>query len=194
MTINFLLFDQFETLDAFGPVEILGKPEGWTLNYYSLCGGTMVSTQGAPIVTQSLQKADPEGVLVIPGGMGTRSLVKDEAFIAALKEAAAKSSYCLTICTGSALLARTGLITGKRATTNKRAFDWVVSVNPEVLWVKRARWVADGKYYTSSGVSAGMDMALGFIGDFLGEPKAWDIADKIEYTWHSNCNEDPFAG
>lgn len=77
------------------------------------------------------------------------------------------SQNCLTVCTGSALLAKTGLLNMKKATSNKKAFAWVKSVNNNVKWVEEARWVVDGKFYTSSGVSAGMDMVLGFIRDQL---------------------------
>ena len=63
----------------------------------------------------------------------------------------------MSVCTGSALLARAGVLDGLKATTNKRAFDWVRSQGPRVTWMPRARWVQDGSVFTSSGVSAGMD-------------------------------------
>ena len=125
--------------------------------------------------------------------MGTRRLAGDAAYLAGLKAAALRSAYVLTVCTGSALLAATGLLDGLRATSNKRAFDWAVSVNPRVRWVSRARWVVDGKYYTSSGVSAGMDMALGFLEDRLGRDRAEEAARRIEYVRNADRDEDPFA-
>ena len=125
--------------------------------------------------------------------LGTRRLVNDSAFMNALRKAAKESVYCLTVCTGSALLAKTGLLDGMRATSNKRAFDRAVSVNPNVRWQRHARWVSDGKYYSSSCVSAGIDMALGFIRDRSGEEKAREIADSMEYVWNSDPWNDPFA-
>jgi len=193
MQVNILLFDGFETLDAFGLVEILGKVEGYRLNYYSLNGGIIVSAQNTSVVTENIEVAVKDGILVIPGGRGTRTLVKDEPFIRMLKEMAEQSCYCLSVCTGSALLAKTGLLNDRNATSNKKAFRWAASVNTEVRWIKNARWVVDGKYYTSSGVSAGMDMVLGFIKDRLGEEEAMRIADHIEYIWNSDCNKDMFA-
>ena len=68
-----------------------------------------------------------------------------------------------------------------------RAFDWAASCGAGVLWQRRARWVRDGKFYTSSGVSAGIDMALGFATDRLGREAAQEIATSIEYVW----NDDP---
>lgn len=193
MNVNIFLFDDFETLDAFGPIEILGKIDTYILKYYSLNGGIIVSAQGTTIITEEVEKISEEGILVIPGGKGTRTLVNDILFLQVLKEAAELSSYCLSVCTGSALLAKTGLLDNKKATSNKKAFEWVVSINSDVNWIKSARWVVDGKYYTSSGVSAGIDMTLGYIKDRFGEQKAIDIANHIEYIWNDDCSKDVFA-
>ena len=125
--------------------------------------------------------------------MGTRPLVKDKAFLARLKEKAEGAEYVLTVCTGSALLAGTGLLDGRKATSNKMAFEWVKSCGEKVLWQPSARWTADGKYYTASGVSAGIDMALGFMWDRFGAEKARTIARNTEYVWNSDPEKDPFA-
>jgi transcriptional regulator GlxA family with amidase domain len=193
MNVNIILFHDFETLDAFGPIEILGKINDYELNYYSLEGGIIVSAQGTSIITEKVENILKGGILVIPGGKGTRTLVNDKQFIQALKEKAELSSYCLSVCTGSALLAKTGLLNNRKATSNKIAFDWVESVNSEVNWIRKARWVIDGKYYTSSGVSAGIDMTLGYVKDLFGEQKALDIANHIEYTWNDYSSNDLFA-
>lgn len=130
---------------------------------------------------------------MVPGGFGTRQLVDDLSFIADLKKVAEESKFCLTVCTGAALLAKTGLLDGRKATSNKFAFQWVESVNPAVEWQSHARWVVDGKYYSSSGVSAEIDMALGFVRDQYGEEKAKIIAERMEYIWNSDSSLDPFA-
>jgi len=82
---------------------------------------------------------------------------------------------------------------GLKATTNKKAFVWSSSNGKNVNWLKKARLVKDGKYYTSSGVSAGVDMTLGFISDMLGSDIAEKIAADIEYIWNSDRDNDPFA-
>lgn len=191
--IHFLLFDGFETLDAFGPAEILAQHEGHRLRYFSVEGGPVTSTQGVQVLTESLSNMPEGGVLVLPGGMGTRKLVHDEAFIGALRSAAENSTYCLTICTGSALLAKSGLLEGLKATSNKAAFEWATSVSEKTIWIKKARWTVDGKYYTSSGVSAGMDMALGFMKDLYGREAAERISRLIEYHWNQDPEVDLFA-
>jgi transcriptional regulator GlxA family with amidase domain len=80
-----------------------------------------------------------------------------------------------------------------RATTNKRAFAWATSQGDKVNWEKEARWVEDGKFFTSSGVSAGMDMSLAVIGKLLGQETADQIAIWTEYEWHREAGWDPFA-
>lgn len=193
MDINVLLFSDFETLDAFGPVEVFGRIEKWRLNFASINGGIVRSRQGVPILTEVFNETNFQGILVVPGGQGTRRLINDNMFIDKLARAAFQSEYCLTICTGSALLAKTKLLNGRKATSNKRAFEWVQSVNSDVNWVSHARWVVDGKFYTSSGVSAGIDMALGFVADRLGLEQAEEAARGIEYSWNSNKDNDIFA-
>lgn len=194
MNCNVLLFDDFETLDAFGPAEIIGrKPDVYGLGYYSLSGGVIKSAQNVPVLTSPLTEITGGGVLLVPGGIGTRQLVNNRDFIGTLHRLANEAEYVLTVCTGAALLARTGLLDSKNATTNKLAFDWAASQGEHVCWHKRARWVVDGKYYTSSGVSAGMDMALGFIADTLGKPVADKIAHEIEYIWNNDKDNDHFA-
>lgn len=193
MDINILLFHDFETLDAFGPVEIFSRIDEYRLRFLSAEGGMIQSRQGTAIATESVGEADHTGILLVPGGQGTRSLVNDTDFTDILRRVADRSAYCLTVCTGSALLAKTGLLDCRKATSNKRAFDWVRSVNTKVDWVSCARWVVDGKFYTSSGVSAGMDMSLGFIRDRFGNDTAEKIADGIEYLWNSDKESDPFT-
>jgi putative intracellular protease/amidase len=193
MNISVLLFDGFEALDAFGPVEVFSKAGGWNIGFYSFTGGIVTCAQGIKVQTEPFSSADKSGVLLVPGGMGTRRLVGDAAFLEQLKSAADKASYCLSVCTGSALLARCGVLDGRHATSNKRAMTWVKEQGPDVLWENRARWVADGKFFTSSGISAGIDMALDFVRARLGEPAALEIAERMEYLWNSESTNDPYA-
>lgn len=192
MQADIVLFDDFETLDVFGPAEIFGRSPHYTLNYCSLSGGVITSSQGAQIIT-TVFEPEKTALMLIPGGQGTRRLVSDEGMLAALRTAAQHAQWCLSVCTGSALLAAAGVLDGRQATSNKRAWQWVTSLSAQVNWVKKARWCADGRFYTSSGVSAGTDMALAFIADRHGETAAEEIAQHIEYRWHNDAGDDPFA-
>lgn len=193
MDINILLFDDFETLDIFGPVEIFSFVNEFKLRYFSQNGGVITNAQKVKVITQPVEDMNTQGILVIPGGRGTRALVKDTAFLEMLKTLSLKAKYCLSICTGSALLAKCGLLDNKKATSNKMALAWVKSNGENVQWIDVARWVVDGKYYTASGVSAGMDMALGFVCNLFGRNKAEEIATKIEYIWNDDSTNDKFA-
>ena len=193
MEFNIFLFNNFETLDIFGPIEIFGRNKSHKLKYYSVDGGLVVSSQGVKVYTEKIKYANKNGILVLPGGMGTRELVKDNEFLNILKELGEKSEYCLSICTGSAVFAKAGLLDGKKATSNKKAFQWVKTMSDKTEWIEKARWVICDKYYTSSGVSAGMDMELGFISDIYGIDHARKIAKDIEYIWNEDKDNDEFA-
>ena len=143
--------------------------------------------------TKSFDKIKEIEILLIPGGKGTRTLVSNHEFIKNISLLSKMSKYTLTVCTGSAILAKTGLLDNREATTNKKAFDWVCSQRKEVIWQKKARWTNSDNYYTSSGVSAGIDMALGFINDLYGKNLAVKIAEDIEYCWNNNKNDDIFS-
>lgn len=192
--INILLFDDFETLDAFGPVEVFGMMDKFKLNFISYNGGIVSSAQGVKVQTETFIADDSiENILFIPGGMGTRQKVMDKNFMDFLTNIADQSKYILTVCTGSLLLAKSGKLNGKNATTNKRVFKLITEQFKNISWVKEARWVKDGNIYTSSGVSAGTDMALDFIKDLLGREKAIEISQHIEYFWNEDNNYDPFS-
>jgi len=194
MKFNVILFENFETLDVFGPVEVMGKlDQYYEIEFYSEDGGIVRSCQNARVQSIPLTGIGEKGILLIPGGLGTRKEVDNTPFIEALRSIADTSQFVLTVCTGSALLARTGLLSGRRATSNKMAFDWVAEQDRRVLWKRKARWTKDDKYYTSSGVSAGIDMTLGFVADRHGVETAERISRGIEYLWNRDAEYDPFC-
>jgi putative intracellular protease/amidase len=194
-TVGTLLFPGFELLDVFGPLEMFGAlRDAFSLQMVAETAGPVESRQGPKAIADvAIADAKPYDVLLIPGGQGTRREVANTTLIDWLRRHAEQSAVVATVCTGTALLARTGLLDGHKATTNKAAFRWVMEQGPGVLWQPRARWVADGKFYTSSGVSAGMDMALALIASLSGSETAHAVAGYAEYHWNSDPDDDPFA-
>ncbi len=93
----------------------------------------------------------------------------------------------------SLLLSKADLLNGRAATTNKMVFKEVAGLQPKVNWKRKARWVKDGKFYTSSGVSAGMDMTLQIIEELLGLKEAERAAHEAEYHRIRDPDDDPFA-
>lgn len=190
-----LLFEDFETLDVFGPVEIFGRlKEHYTVHYYSLDGGIIKNMHGLKLLTEKLDDlvGQPE-VFLIPGGPGSRLEISNESLLKKIEEITQRSLYVLTVCTGSAIVAAAGLLDDRAATTNKKAFKWVVTTGIKTKWNKSARWVVDGKFYTSSGVSAGMDMSLGFLADRHDLAFARQVARDMEYIWNEDKDHDEFA-
>ena len=192
--LNILLFNGFTTLDALGPAEVFGQlPDRIRIGCYSMTGGLVRGSADLEISTRPIGEIEQDDILLSPGGFGTRQLVNDAEFLRMLKIVAERSEKVLCVCTGSALLARTGLLDGKEATSNKMAWDWVIRQNQNVAWKRNARWVVDGKFYTSSGITAGIDQALGFLADTIGIGTAEKIASSMEYLWNRDKNRDFFA-
>ena len=195
LKIGAVLFPGFELLDIYGPLEMLGLlRERASITMLAEKRGEVRSYQGPKGVADlSLAEASSLDVLLVPGGWGTRTEVQNLPFLDLLRARAQEARFVASICTGSALLARTGILDGKRATSNKLAFDWVTTQGPNVTWIREARWVEDGTIFTSSGVSAGMDMTLGLVQRIYGREMSVQIARLAEYTWHEDCSVDPFA-
>lgn len=136
-----------------------------------------------------MAKFDP---LLVPGGLAARQLALEGEFIAILGELARRHEYVITACTGSVLLAKTGLLDGMEATSNKLSWRWATSEALSVRWIRAAGRCVSEKFYTSSGVSAGIDAALGFIADTHGRNEAQRIAWAMEYVWNSDKNAELF--
>jgi len=194
-TIGVVLFERFELLDVFGPVEILGHlKNALRIVMVGPAAGLVASAQGQAVVAESgRDDCPPLDGLLVPGGIGTRTEVDDASLLAWLRERAKAASLVMSVCTGAALLARAGVLDGRRATSNKRAFDWVVEQGPAVEWVRRARWVHDGHFWTSSGISAGIDMTLALVAERFGRDFAEQVSRRLEYTWHRDAADDPFV-
>lgn len=192
MPLNVFLFEGFETIDAMGPVEMLAYASVYDIRFYGMSAGVVKSAQGVPVFVEAEEKADPKGLLLLPGAAPQWLKLPPE-FFARVKMLAESAPWVLTVCTGSVLLGRTGLLDGRRATTNKNALPMAVKTLPAVHWQKSARWCVDGKFYTSSGLTAGMDMALGFLSDRFGFEKADAVAQYTEYVRCADPTKDPFA-
>ena len=193
-TVGVVLFDKFEVLDVFGPVELFGMlPDDFELCMLAENSGEVASAQGPRIMVEKMfSETRQYDILLVPGGEGTRKALENPALLEWLRNQAQHAEYVTSVCTGSAILAKAGLLDGKRATCNKMNFAWISAQGPDVRWVKKARWVEDGNIFTSAGVSAGMDMALGMIEKIKNRETADRIASWAEYERH-DCDWDPFA-
>lgn len=193
--LGMVLFEGFELLDVFGPLEMFGmlKDRVEILMIAQQAGPVKSGAGPAAMADYAFADAPRLDIVMIPGGIGTRREVNNPAFLDAIRTLAQATPQVATICTGSGVLAKTGLIDGVRATSNKMAWQWATAQNAKVLWIAKARWVEDGKYMSSSGISAGTDMALGLIARLYGRDMAQWVAHRTEYRWHDDPSDDPFA-
>jgi transcriptional regulator GlxA family with amidase domain len=194
-TLGVVVFPGFELLDVYGPLEVFGGLRDHVTPIVTAARpGPVASAQGPEgVAAVALADCPRCDLLLVPGGIGTRTLVDDAALTGWLARRAAEAEVTMSVCTGAALLARAGVLDGRRATTNKRAFRWVVSQGPRVEWVPVARWVDAGAVVTSSGVSAGIDMCLAVVARLLGSEVAEEAARRMEYRWERDPGADPFA-
>ncbi len=198
-----LLYPGFEMLDYFGPLEMFSVLGASRLQIHTVAEtnepvAAAIGSEGplGPRVVPdfSFAEAPDFDLLLVPGGAGTLAELENKAMLDYLRRSAEKAELVATVCTGSALLARAGILDGRKATSNKQVFALATQQSSAVDWVERARWVEDGKFYTSSGVSAGMDMALAIVSRLFGEDQAQLAASYTEYRWHKDPDDDPFHG
>ena len=183
-TLAALVFPGFETLDYFGPMEMLGGfGEETQIITVAKDRHPVPSVHGQRIVVdRTIAETNDYDLLFIPGGDAALNEAKDEVLMQWIRETSANAERVMAVCTGTVLLGMTGVLNGRKATTNKLDFTKTVPLAPEVNWVKEARWVEDGKFFTSSGVSAGMDMALAVMADLFG----MDMAERLLLVVNTN--------
>ncbi|KAJ4148386.1 hypothetical protein LMH87_002859 [Akanthomyces muscarius] len=147
--------------------------------------------------THTFDTAPPLDILIVGGGWGSLPTDKVAPEMAFLKKTFPSLRCLFTVCTGSAVAARAGLLDGLRATSNKANWAAVTECGPRTHWVARARWVVSGKVWTTSGVSAGMDGMLALLREQYPEEQHPGLVDKIanemEYRYEADPSQDPFA-
>ncbi|KAH6911497.1 DJ-1/PfpI family protein [Coprinopsis sp. MPI-PUGE-AT-0042] len=201
-----LLFPGFQALDVFGPLDVLNTLSftqknitlstiARTLDPVSTISKTSNGTFGEKVVVTHTFDAPPAGleVLIVPGGAGTRS-PDLEPEINFIRKAFPSVRYVIAVCTGNALVARAGLLDGKKATGNKKSWAWLTAQSDKVHWVGKARWVVSSpKIWSTSGVSAGVDGTLNWVSTVYGEAVASDLANGLEWRRVTDPSDDEFA-
>ncbi|KAF9936553.1 hypothetical protein BGZ75_005098 [Mortierella antarctica] len=197
LQLGALIYNGMDLLDLMGPMRIFGE-ELTTLdikiNFIATTLEPVQSSQQVQVKPHyTIANAPKMDIVFIPGGIGQTDLSENSASMIRIKSLIEEATWCFTVCTGSGVLAKTGLVDGYNLTTNKSLFEMVIAEGPKVNWIKRARWVQDGKYVSASGVSAGIDAALYIVSELVSVETAEKVSAYIEYTWHKHANEDPFA-
>lgn len=142
--------------------------------------------------THTFDNAPDVDVLLIPGGAGARSPDLD-AEISFISERFPRTKYVMTVCTGAMLAAKAGILDGRRATTNKKAWLSVIPLSNSTEWVGDARWVVDQNLWTASGVASGIDAMLAFVRCKFGPELARNVTNGMEYIANTDPTNDPWA-
>ncbi len=185
-----LLFPGVELLDFAGPFEVFSVASRWSdppaFNVYTVAEkpGSLVAKNGVSLNPHHLLADCPApDVLVVPGGLGTRTEMNNEALVGWIGRAAANAEVVLSVCTGALLLARAGLLDGLAATTHHGAIDLLRQVAPRTTVRGGVRVEDNGKVVTSAGIATGIDAALHVVGKLLGQEQAEKTARYMEYAW-----------
>jgi transcriptional regulator GlxA family with amidase domain len=194
-SVGIFIFDGVEVLDFAGPFEVFSRTrlvpgtesrrseDSAPFEVFTIAATReVVHTTGglAVLPNHDFASAPRVDLLVIPGGFGTRALLEDAATLEWIRHTAAAARTVTSVCTGSLLLARAGLLAGRRATTHWGALDLLAGIDPTVTVEREARVVEDG-IVTSAGVAAGIDMAFAVVEKICGRAVADETAKYIEY-------------
>lgn len=180
MNVAIPIFDGLTALDAVGPYEVLSRLPGARVQFIAAEPGPKRTENDmlALIADRSLDELPDPEIIVVPGGYGTRALMKDETILGWLRAAHRTSQWTTPVCTGSLLLAAAGLLEGLEATSHWLALDVLGEYGADPV---ARRVVEPGKVITAAGVSSGIDMALTLAAKIAGAPVAQAIQLAIEY-------------
>jgi putative intracellular protease/amidase len=201
LALGAILYPGFEMLDLFGPLEMFSMVPAELLSIHMVAerpgpvpAAMGFSISGPRVVADyGFEDAPDLDILLLPGGFGTLPELENPAMMEFLAQRSSRAQVTASVCSGSALLARAGVLDGHRATSNKQLFSLATSQSDKVEWVEAARWVDDGPVVTASGVSAGTDMGVALIQRIWGDDMARQLAEFAEYTWHEDPDHDPFV-
>jgi len=188
--IGILLFPDVEVLDFAGPFEVFsvtGKREGeGSFNVFT------VGEDAALIKTVNGLSVNPDyeienvpkiDILIVPGGMGSRAVLKNETLLKWVRQMAEKAELVLSVCTGSLILAKVGLLENLAATTHRSCLELLKELAPNTKIMPEVRFVDNGKIIVAAGISAGIDMSLYVVARLLGRDQARETAYFMEYDY-----------
>lgn len=195
--VAIVLFDRVEVLDFAGPFEVFsvcgarGDKAGHFNTYTVAEKESITARNGLKIVPHYLLDNCPKPeIFLIPGGggysptlgpYGSRKEMNNPVLLGWIREQNKTAELVLSVCTGSLILAKAGLLDGLSATTHWKAIDQLKEAAPATKVVDDQRWVDNGRIIVSAGVSAGIDMSLHVISTLLGDAVANQTARYMQY-------------
>jgi len=187
--VGILLFDNVEVLDFAGPFEVFsvtGQRDGdGYFKVFTISENDVVeAVNGLKVMSDYRLDNHPEiDILVVPGGYGARAALKNNTVLNWVKDASKKSEYTLSVCTGSLILAKAGLLKNLEATTHHTCYDLLEELDDSLILIKE-RFLDNGRIITAAGVSAGIDASMYIIEKIHGEAVSKETAKYIEYPYY----------
>ncbi len=193
--VGILVFPDVEVLDFCGPFEVFSvtrlnedrrrqEPSPFEPVLVAETKATVVATGGLKVIPDyTIDACPPLAILVVPGGWGTRTEIKNVRLLQWLAERSKEIETLTSVCTGAMLLGQAGLLDGRHATTHWASLDWMRTSFPAVTVEEKLHVVEDGDVITSAGISAGIDMALRVVARYHGEAVARATARHMEYPY-----------
>ncbi len=193
MNVGIYIYDDAEVLDFSGPFEVFSTANrlvdsGRPFNVF------LVAEHNAPVIARGGYSINPQydfgnhpdiDVLIVPGGIHTGELDKPDV-IRWVAAASLKAMTVASVCTGAFILAKAGLLTGLQVTTHWEDVEDLRQSHPDLTVVESVRWVDEGKFVTSGGISAGIDMSLHLVSKLAGPELAEKTARQMEFEWRKN--------
>ncbi len=186
--VAILCFDDVEVLDLAGPFEVFAVTDELqgrgVFNTFTLAEspGTVRAVNGLKIVPDhTLESAPDPAVLVVPGGQGTRALLRRPSLLEWVSRRAARAEVTLSVCTGALVLAQAGLLAGRRVTTHHDCLDLLRRLAPDATVDGTRRFHDTGRIVTAAGISAGIDVSLHVVARLLGDGVAEQTMRYMEY-------------
>ena len=196
--VGILIFPDVEVLDFTGPFEVFSvtrlneerrreEPSPFEVSLIAERSQPIVASGGLRVIPDhDFDNCPPLDILVVPGGWGTRKQIDNYRLIEWLTARANEVEILTSVCTGSMVLGRAGLLEGLHATTHWRSLDWMRESFPNVTVESNMHVVEQGRVFTSAGISAGIDMALRVVARCYGEAVARATARHMEYPFPDN--------
>lgn len=183
-TIGILVYDGVNDLDVMGPRYVLGQAMGVNTQLIALKKGNIKTVIGVEIVPNTvIDSVSRLDILIIPGGFkGTIEAAYDKKLHEWIRKIDQTTKYTGAVCTGVWVLGATGLLENRRASTNWYREEEFLKKYKAIP--ANERYTQDGKYWTSAGVTAGMDMSLAIMKDIFGDKYAQAVMLDMEYDPH----------
>jgi transcriptional regulator GlxA family with amidase domain len=187
-TVAILVFEDVEVLDFAGPFEVfavtdeLRQQAAFNVLTVGVGAGPIRARNGLKVLPDAtIADCPPPGILVVPGGAGTRALLRNDVLLNWIHERSQAAEVTLSVCTGALLLGRLGLLDGLRATTHHEVLEPLRALAPRAIVDPGSRFHDNGRIVTAAGISAGIDASLHLVGRLLGDDAATATAAYMEY-------------